>query len=80
MDYCCKSDTYDKFYDINDYNLRIFNRWGEIIWESNDPNISWDGTYKNIPVSSGVYTWVLKIGLVNNDDIITINGNINLLK
>lgn len=69
-----------KVYDVNDYNLRIFNRWGEIIWESKDPNISWDGTYKNIPVSSGSYTWVLKVGLVDNDDIITIHGNINLLK
>ncbi len=74
------SPIISKVYDFNDYNLRIFNRWGETIWESNDPNVSWDGTYKNIPVSSGVYTWVLKIGLVDNDDIITINGNINLLK
>lgn len=69
-----------KFYDIYDYNLRVFNRWGEIIWESNDPNSSWDGTYNNRLVSNGVYIWALQVGLVDNDDIITIQGNINLFK
>lgn len=56
----------------NDYlfvrgnNLRkmrfsIFNRWGEKLFETEDPSIGWDGSYKGQDLNSGVYTWVLTI-------------------
>jgi len=32
-------------YDPFDFTLLIFNRWGEIIFESHDARIGWDGTY-----------------------------------
>ena len=32
--------------DDQDFSLFIFNRWGEILWETHDPNSEWDGTYK----------------------------------
>ena len=34
---------------------RVFNRWGEMIFESYEPNPSWDATYQGILVNSGVY-------------------------
>jgi gliding motility-associated-like protein len=74
------SPVLSKVYDVNDYSMSVFNRWGEVIWQSKDPSVSWDGTYKNIPVQAGSYTWVIKVGLVNNDDVITLRGNLNLLR
>lgn len=44
---------------VGDYQLLIFNRWGEIIFESRDPNHYWDGIYKNEPMPVGVYPWVV---------------------
>lgn len=29
------------------YSMQIFNRWGSLIWESEDPTVNWDGTHKN---------------------------------
>jgi len=41
-------------------HFRIFNRYGQVIFESNDPNKGWDGTYKGVAQNSGNYVWSLK--------------------
>lgn len=46
----------------DDY-MRVYNRWGELIFETDDPfHTFWDGTYKGDSVPQGVYTFVLKVG------------------
>lgn len=46
--------------DFVQYSLRIFNRWGEQVFESSDPTIGWDGTNrKGQLVPEGVYVWML---------------------
>lgn len=46
---------------IDDYTLTIFDRWGEVIFESHDPEIGWDGTYHAEFVKDGTYTWVIQV-------------------
>jgi gliding motility-associated-like protein len=74
------SPVLSKVYDINDYSISIFNRWGEVIWQSKDLSIGWDGTFNNKYVQSGVYIWKLKVGILGNDDIVEMSGYINVLK
>jgi gliding motility-associated-like protein len=66
--------------DEFNFELIIFNRWGEIIWESRDPNIGWDGTYGGIPVQDGTYAWVARVAVPYNDDKLEYNGSINLIR
>ncbi|CAN5466681.1 hypothetical protein BH11BAC2_BH11BAC2_20690 [soil metagenome] len=40
--------------------LKVYNRIGQLIFESSDPNIGWDGTYENKPATEGVYLYELK--------------------
>ncbi len=43
-----------------DFNIRIFNRWGELIFESDDTKFEWDGTInQSTKVPDGVYTWMI---------------------
>ena len=42
---------------VMEYQLQIFTRWGEIIFESNDVEIGWDGYHKNTLAPQGVYIW-----------------------
>jgi gliding motility-associated-like protein len=42
---------------LNDIVFRLFNRWGQLIFETEDPRLCWDGTFKSEPVSSGTYTY-----------------------
>jgi gliding motility-associated-like protein len=66
--------------DVYDFELLIFNRWGEIIWESRDPEARWDGTYNGNYVQQGVYTWVIRTKDKINDNKYVYNGFINLMK
>jgi gliding motility-associated-like protein len=42
---------------INDFHVIIFNRWGEIVYESSDPKFKWDGTFQGQPVPMDVYVY-----------------------
>jgi gliding motility-associated-like protein len=39
--------------------LRVFNRQGLLVFESNSPNIGWDGTYNGAPQPMDAYAWTL---------------------
>ena len=43
--------------NIIEYDLKIFNRYGEMIFQTNDIEDAWDCTYKGELVMQGVYTW-----------------------
>lgn len=42
---------------ITEYNMQIFNRWGNLIFESNDMKNQWDGNYNNEIAPMGVYVY-----------------------
>jgi gliding motility-associated-like protein len=67
-------------YDEYDYNLVIYNRWGETIFESNMANYGWDGTYNNVMCPQGVYAWKIIYGNKNDDGNKLISGTINLIR
>ena len=66
--------------DIFDFELLIFNRWGQIIWETKDPTASWDGTYNGEYVQQGTYTWTIEAKDLVNDNKYEFNGFINVIK
>lgn len=66
--------------DIYDFDLFIYNRWGEVVWESHDPSVAWDGTYKGKVVQDGTYTWIMKCADILNDDKYTFNGHISIIR
>jgi gliding motility-associated-like protein len=47
---------------VANFKITIFNRWGEIIFYSEDPNFKWDGTYRGEPMPIGVYPWTITYG------------------
>ena len=46
-----------KGYNIKKYQLLIYNRWGELIYESNSLDDMWDGYYKKYMVQEDVYVY-----------------------
>ena len=63
-------------------SLTIYDRWGNIVhtYSGTESDYSgWNGTYNNSLVEIGVYTYVLKVGLINNDEILKA-GNITILR
>jgi gliding motility-associated-like protein len=39
--------------------LQIYNRWGELVFETDQNNVGWDGTYNNKNADMGLYIWKL---------------------
>ena len=64
---------------IDQYNLIIFNRWGENLFETTDQAQGWNGKHKTITVQQGIYIYRIttknKSGEVNE-----ITGHINLIR
>jgi len=67
-------------FDPYDFKLLIFNRWGEIVFESNDASIGWDGAYGGSNVHDGVYAWRIEFGVPNNDYREVVVGSVVLLR
>ena len=44
---------------VGTFQMLIFNRWGEIIFESRDKNHHWNGIYREEPMPIGVYAWII---------------------
>ena len=68
--------------DIYHYTMYIYNRWGEVIFESNDPSIGWDGSYgvKGKDAEVGVYTYQIFIKIPTFDERKMILGQVNLIR
>ncbi len=49
------------FGENSDFQMLIFNRWGEKLYETTDPNMGWDGTRDGKFLRQGVYTYRIKI-------------------
>jgi gliding motility-associated-like protein len=59
--------------------FRVFNRWGQLMWETNDLNAGWDGTFKGEPQPVEVYQFYIKA--INWDSEYMIEkGNVTLVR
>jgi gliding motility-associated-like protein len=65
---------------ITEFNLKIYDRLGELIFESNTINSSWDGTYKGNLLNDGVFVYQLSISFSNSSKPLLKKGNITLIK
>lgn len=67
---------------IEEINFAIFDRWGEKVFETSEPEIAvnegWDGSYKGKPLDTNVFVYYLK-AKVNGTDVDK-HGNITLVK
>lgn len=66
--------------DSQDYDFLIYDRWGELIFESNNVSIGWDGTYKGKIAQSGTYTWKIITKDPDIDNRRVFLGHVNLLR
>lgn len=66
---------------VSSWKFRIYNRWGQLLFVSDDPNIGWDGTFNGALVQEGIYAYVLEyIGCDSNVVEHTLTGHVNLIK
>ena len=62
------------------YEFLIFNRWGELIFQSNTIGEGWDGMYRGQPVTDGTYIWVVKLMPFDETEVKEFRGHVNVLR
>ncbi len=59
--------------------FQVYDRWGELIFESTELSIGWDGYYKGLLQNNGTYVYKVKVLTYRNEEIEK-NGHINLMR
>ncbi|MBK8876221.1 MAG: gliding motility-associated C-terminal domain-containing protein [Bacteroidetes bacterium] len=65
--------------DPETYSLQIFNRWGQLVFSTLNPNQGWDGTFENNDAPTGVYAYLLVFKGFNKKEVRR-TGTITLLR
>jgi gliding motility-associated-like protein len=66
--------------DVTSFELRIYNRWGELIFESYDVDLGWDGTYNGVLAKSDIYVWDIRVKETQTDKKQSFTGHITLMR
>jgi gliding motility-associated-like protein len=69
-------------FDPFNFEMLIFNRWGEIVFETRNAEIGWDGTYglNGMKASDGAYTWKITYKNPKTDQRKVIVGHVTLIR
>lgn len=62
------------------YQFDVYNRWGEMVFSSQNPAIGWDGYVNFVKCPEGMYTYSIKFVASSTSQLQTISGHVNLLK
>jgi gliding motility-associated-like protein len=65
--------------NLSQYSLRIYDRYGQLLFESNQWHQGWDGTHQGRPVPAGSYVYQLACTLPDGEQIFK-QGNVQLLR
>ncbi|MGB1102085.1 MAG: gliding motility-associated C-terminal domain-containing protein [Crocinitomicaceae bacterium] len=68
-----------KGFGIEALSFNIYNRYGELVFQSDNQNLGWDGTFKNRDENPGVFTWVLSYSM-QDGSFGTLKGNTTLVR
>ena len=64
---------------VEEMLFRVFNRWGELVFESTSRSVGWDGTFKGRPCDPDVYDYYLEGICVGGEEAL-IKGNVTLIR
>lgn len=70
---------YARLASVTSFEMQIFNRWGELIFESKDVNIGWDGYYRGELSAQDVYVWKISVVFEDGSQISDV-GNLTLIQ
>ena len=68
-----------KGFGIQGMLFRIYNRWGKLVFQSNDPEYGWDGTFQGVPQPMDVYAYTLDAQFFDGTKT-TRKGDITLIR
>jgi gliding motility-associated-like protein len=65
---------------LDGFQLSVYNRWGNKVFDSRNPDEAWDGTYNGQPCDEGTYIYVIQYRSQSTFQINKLSGSIHLLR
>ena len=59
--------------------FRVYNNWGELLFETKDQKTGWDGQWNGTVQPNGVYVWTLVVDMYNNRQVKK-NGDVTIVR
>lgn len=74
----------DQFHELQQVGIAslyyaVYNRWGQLVYETNTIDGRWDGDYKGEPAPTGVFVWYAKANMINGSHVEQ-KGNVTLVR
>jgi gliding motility-associated-like protein len=66
--------------EFENWHLYIYNRWGQLLFETKNPAACWDGKYNSEAVESGVYVWILEYKSIYENATVGKKGMVTVVK
>ncbi|MFN8293603.1 MAG: gliding motility-associated C-terminal domain-containing protein [Chitinophagales bacterium] len=66
-------------FNVKSIRWKVFNRWGELVFQTNEWNTGWDGTFKTVEQPLGVYVYTIEATFMNKK-VKHYNGNVTLVR
>ena len=67
-------------FDRKDYSFLIYNRWGEVVFQTDNIQAAWDGFHKGAPCIQGTYSWEIAYVENSTKEIKHLHGHVNLVR
>jgi gliding motility-associated-like protein len=67
-------------FDRKDYSFLIYNRWGEVVFQTDNIQAAWDGFHKGAPCIQGTYSWEIAYVENSSKEIKHLHGHVNLVR
>ena len=72
--------VYGNLKALKEFEIQVFNRWGEKVYESADPNFKWDGYTNGKVIDAGVYVYTAKFVFIDNHTNTNFRGSLTVLR
>lgn len=75
------SELDPSLFDVREF--KIYNRWGQLVYDNDSPSRGWDGAYNGKPQPSEVYYYIIRVGRGEGDnaiDLDPIQGDVTLVR
>lgn len=70
---------FPQYKGVEEFQMQIFNRWGELLFESNNVRQGWDGYYRGHLCQQDVYVWRVKVKFLDGGEL-TDMGDVTLIR
>jgi gliding motility-associated-like protein len=67
------------FGPVNTFELRVYNRWGQVVFKTTDPAKGWDGTDAGKNQDTGVFVWTCRYAMAGEPEKIQ-KGTVVLIR